>query len=182
MHIAAPALFAGILVMTSQNALADNCPETLDFSKKRLAEDAVVNLCQAYRGKVVLIVNTASKCGYTHQYEGLESLYRKYKDRGLVVLGFPSNDFGSQEPGNEKQIQSFCRLTYSIEFPMFEKTEVAKGTKDPLYRTLAKQAGEYPQWNFHKYLLDRSGKLVASFPSRSEPEGEQIIKAIEELL
>lgn len=182
MHIASHALLAAVFLMTSQNALAENCPETLNFSKKSLAQDTVVNLCQAYLGKVVLIVNTASKCGYTHQYEGLESLYRKYKDRGLVVLGFPSNDFGGQEPGTEKQIQSFCRLTYSIEFPMFEKTEVAKGTKDPLYRTLAKHAGGYPQWNFHKYLLDRSGKLVASFPSRSEPEGEQIIKAIEELL
>lgn len=182
MAIARHLVVASLLMISSQHALAANCPETLNVSKKRLAEDSVVNLCQAYQGKVVLIVNTASKCGYTYQYEGLESLYRKYKDRGLVVLGFPSNNFADQEPGTEKQIQRFCRQTYSIQFPMFEKTDVAKGTKDPLYRTLAKHAGEYPQWNFHKYLLDRNGKLIASFPSRSEPEGEQIIKAIERLL
>jgi glutathione peroxidase len=158
------------------------CPETLDFKKRELAGDAVIDLCQAYQGKVVLIVNTASKCGFTYQYEGLETLYRKYQDQGLVVLGFPSNDFAGQEPGSEQQISNFCRNTYSIEFPMFEKSYVRQGVAEPLYETLARLSGEYPRWNFHKYLLDRSGNLVGSFPSRVEPESKQIVDAIEKLL
>ena len=161
---------------------ASDCPETLNFTKRTLAGKESVNLCKEYLGKVVVVVNTASKCGYTYQYEGLEALYRKYKDRGLVVIGFPSNDFGSQEPGNEKQIQDFCRLTYGVEFPMFEKTHAARYNADPLYQTLGKISGEFPQWNFHKYVLDRSGKLVASFNSRVEPQGSKMIATIEELL
>jgi glutathione peroxidase len=158
------------------------CPVTLDFTKRTLASDRIVNLCKEYLGKVVLVVNTASKCGYTPQYDGLEALYRKYKDRGLVVLGFPSNDFGGQEPGSEKQIQSFCRLTYGVEFPMFEKTRAAKANADPIYRTLGDMAGEYPQWNFHKYVLDRQGRLIASYNSRIEPQSKALIETIERLL
>lgn len=160
----------------------NSCPITLDFTKRALASDQAVNLCQEYLGKVVVVVNTASKCGYTPQYDGLEALYRKYKDKGLVVLGFPSNDFGGQEPGNEKQIQSFCRLTYGVEFPMFEKTHAAKANADPLYRTLGDMAGEYPQWNFHKYVLDRQGRLIASYNSRIEPQSKTLIETIERLL
>ena len=158
------------------------CPETLNFTKRPLAGKEAVNLCKEYLGKVVVVVNTASKCGYTYQYEGLEALYRKYKDKGLVVIGFPSNDFGGQEPGNEKQIQDFCRLTYGVEFPMFEKTHASRYNADPFYKTMAKISGEYPQWNFHKYVLDRNGKLVASFNSRVEPQGSKMISTIEELL
>ncbi|MDX1431667.1 MAG: glutathione peroxidase [Gammaproteobacteria bacterium] len=158
------------------------CPQTLDFTKRALNSETEVNLCEQYLGKVVLIVNTASKCGYTYQYEGLESLYRRYRERGLVVLGFPSNDFGGQEPGSERQIQSFCRLTYGIQFPMFEKTRVAAANADPMFRVLAERAGEYPRWNFHKYLLDREGRLVRSFDSRTEPEGAALVGAIEALL
>jgi glutathione peroxidase len=158
------------------------CPITLDFTKRALASDQEVNLCKEYLGKVVLVVNTASKCGYTPQYDGLEALYRKYKDRGLVVLGFPSNDFGGQEPGSEKQIQNFCRLTYGVEFPMFEKTRAAKANADPIYRTLGDMAGEYPQWNFHKYVLDRQGRLIASYNSRIEPQSKTVIETIERLL
>ena len=171
-------LFFGMMLI-AQSAVAAECPDTLDFNKRELAGEDKVNLCQAYLGKVVLIVNSASKCGFTHQYEGLEQIYRNYKDRGLVVLGFPSNDFGGQEPGSEQQIQSFCRNTYSIEFPMFEKTRVRKGVADPLYQVLADYAGEYPAWNFHKYLLDREGRLVGSFPSRIAPESKQLLEAIE---
>jgi glutathione peroxidase len=158
------------------------CPETLDFTKRELAGDNQISLCKAYLGKVVLIVNSASKCAFTPQYEGLEALYREYKDQGLVVLGFPSNDFGAQEPGNEAQIQSFCRNTYSIEFPMFEKTRVRKGNADPLYQVLASKAGEYPGWNFHKYLLNREGVLVGSFPSRVKPQSRELVNAINDLL
>jgi glutathione peroxidase len=170
------------LPAASQAADQTQCPETLNYSKRSLAGQNNINLCKEYLGKVVVVVNTASKCGYTYQYDGLEALYRKYKDKGLVVLGFPSNDFGGQEPGTEKQIQDFCRLTYGVEFPMFEKTSVSKYNADPIYQTLARISGEYPQWNFHKYILDRNGKLVASFNSKVEPQGGRMIQTIEELL
>jgi len=171
-----------LMFLLSFPALSVSCPETLNFKMRQLAGEEVVHLCETYRDKVILIVNTASKCGYTYQYEGLEELYGKYQDRGLVVLGFPSNDFAGQEPGSERQIQDFCRNTYSIQFPMFEKSHVREGVADTLYRKLAGQAGEYPRWNFHKYLLDRSGKLVGSFSSRVEPQDTKLVNAIEKLL
>ena len=176
------AITASFISVNSIAATNANCPETLNFTKRTLAGKESVNLCEAYLGKVVVVVNTASKCGYTYQYEGLEALYRKYKDKGLVVIGFPSNDFGGQEPGNEKQIQDFCRLTYGVEFPMFEKTHASKYNADPIYKTLGKISGEFPQWNFHKYVLDRNGKLVASFNSKVEPQGSKMITTIEGLL
>lgn len=165
----------------SQSAAAA-CPATLDFTLRSLGGTEPVHLCEAYAGKVVLIVNTASKCGYTPQFEGLENLYEQYRERGLVVLGFPSNDFGNQDPGSEKQIQTFCRLTYGVRFPMFEKTHAAERTADPLYRQLGELAGEYPRWNFHKYLLDREGRLVGSFPSQIRPDDRRLIEQIEALL
>lgn len=158
------------------------CPETLDHKVQTLVGKRQVHLCKAYLGKVVLIVNTASKCGYTPQYDGLEKLYHKYKSRGLVVLGFPSNDFGGQEPGNAKQIKEFCRLTYGVKFPMFSKSHAAQAQASPLYQTLGKLAGEFPAWNFHKYLLDREGKLVASYASKIEPLGSDIERQIVSLL
>lgn len=161
---------------------ADNAGGLLDHEARRLGSDEVVNLKDEYAGKVVLIVNTASKCAFTGQYEGLEALYAKYKDRGLVVLGFPSNDFGGQEPGSEKQIQDFCRLTYSVRFPMFGKTQVKEGQADPLFRGLAEAAGRYPQWNFHKYLLDREGRMVDNYLSWTSPQSDAVIEAIERLL
>lgn len=163
----------------SQIASAD-CPAALDFDKRRLAGDETVNLCEAYRGKVVLVVNTASKCGFTGQYEGLEALYDTYKDQGLVVIGFPSNDFGNQEPGTEEQIKEFCRLTYSVEFPMFEKTSVKKGKADPMFEVLAQQSGgTYPKWNFYKYLIGRDGKVVAAYNSMTSPKSGRLVKALE---
>jgi glutathione peroxidase len=172
-------LLGGLLMSTHAAA---NCGPALDFELRRLAGDETVKLCDAYQGKVVLMVNTASKCGFTGQYEGLEALYAKYKDRGLVVLGFPSNDFGNQEPGSEEQIQQFCRLTYSVEFPMFEKIHVKKGNADPLYQYLAEQTGVYPKWNFYKYLIDRNGKVVDYFSSITSPESKKLVNAIERLL
>ena len=167
---------------TSGNVMQADCPKTLDFNFRTLGGEETVNLCEKYRGKVVMIVNTASKCGYTPQYDGLEAIYRKYKDQGFVVLGFPSNDFGGQEPGSEAQIKTFCRLTYGVEFPMFEKTNAAKRNADPIYRTLGQIAGEYPEWNFHKYLIDRNGNLVASFKSAVTPQSDVVINKISELL
>jgi glutathione peroxidase len=138
-----------------------------------------VRLCEEFSGKLVLVVNTASKCAYTDQYEGLEALYSRYKDRGLVIAGFPSNDFGAQEPGTEKQIQNFCRLTYSVNFPMFAKTSVTQANADPIYRDLAAASGNYPRWNFHKYLIGRDGQLVSDFPSHVAPSSERLLDAIE---
>ena len=158
------------------------CPPALDFSVRTLAGTEQVNLCQRYLGKVILVVNTASRCGYTPQYDGLEALYQRYQDRGLVVLGFPSNDFANQEPGNEDQIQEFCRLTYGVKFPMFKKTRVLKEYADPFYRALADQAGRYPRWNFHKYLIDRQGRVIRDFPSSVRPDDPALISAIESLL
>ncbi len=136
------------------------------------------SLCQ-YAGKVVLVVNTASQCGYTPQYEGLEALYRRYKGKGLVVLGFPSNDFGGQEPGSNPQIAEFCTNLYAIDFPMFAKSELRA---NPLYRQLARASGQAPRWNFHKYLIDRSGKRVQSFGSAVEPDDPKFVGAVEHLL
>jgi glutathione peroxidase len=158
------------------------CAPTLDPELRPLTGEEPVRLCDVYGGRVVLVVNTASKCAFTPQYEGLEALYERYRARGLVVLGFPSNDFGAQEPGSEKQIQEFCRLTYGVRFPMFEKTHAAEGRADPLYRRLAGLAGEYPRWNFHKYLLDREGRLAGSFPSAVRPDSPELVRAIEDLL
>lgn len=175
-------LAAGALLNGTGEAAAADCPSSLDFEKRRLAGNEMVRLCDAYRGKVLLVVNTASKCAFTGQYEGLEAIYRKYKDRGFAVLGFPSNDFGNQEPGTEKQIRDFCRLTYSVEFPMFEKVHVKKGKADPLFEKLARETGAYPKWNFYKYLIDREGRVVDYFSSMTSPEGAKIVSAVEKLL
>lgn len=156
-----------------------DCPATLNFTLRTLGTDKEVNLCQEYRGKVVLIVNTASKCGFTPQFEGLEKLYKDYKDRGFMVLGFPSNDFANQDPGSEQEIENFCRLTYGVQFPMFEKTHAAKENASPIYQTLGALAGEYPAWNFHKYLLNTKGELIGSFTSFVKPQNEQLVKLIE---
>lgn len=172
-----------LLLGFSITAVAGNsCPEALDYYKRPLAEKEPVHLCEAFKGKVVLIVNTASKCAYTSQYEGLEALYDRYKTRGLIVAGFPSNDFAGQEPGTEKQIQTFCRLTYGVQFPMFEKTNVSGASAEPLYRYLSAVTADAPKWNFHKYLIDRYGKVIASFPSHVEPENTKLLQAIEKLL
>lgn len=167
---------------STTQAPAGPCPPLLDLSLRRLAGDEPINLCEAYRGKVIMVVNTASKCGFTGQYEGLEALYRKYQDRGLVVLGFPSNDFMNQEPGNEEEIQKFCRLTYSVEFPMFEKVSVKKGSATPLFERLAAAGAPYPKWNFYKYLIDRNGNYVDYFASITAPDSDKVVKAIEQLL
>ena len=154
------------------------CPAVLKHSFNRLQDEAPQNLCQ-YAGKVVLVVNTASYCGFTNQYEGLEALYGKYKDKGLVVLGFPSNEFGKQEPGNNKEIADFCFNTYAVKFPMFSKTVVYGSGKNALYADLAKATGQTPQWNFHKYLIDRSGKRIDSFASEVTPGDKALVAAVE---
>ena len=154
----------------------------LDQDFRPLASRDQVNLCEAYEGKVLLVVNTASKCGNTRQYDGLEKLYEDYRDRGLVILGFPSNDFMGQEPGTEEEIQEFCRLTYGVEFPMFEKTSVREGDAHPFYVELANAAGTYPTWNFHKYLIGRDGKVITEFSPRTQPYDNQLVAKLEQAL
>lgn len=154
----------------------------LDHDYRRLAGKDVVNLRETYAGQVLLVVNTASKCGFTPQYEGLEAMHARYRDRGFSVLGFPSNDFMGQEPGTEEEIQAFCTLTYGVKFPMFEKVSVRGSEATPLYRELAAATGEAPAWNFHKYLVGRDGVVIASFGSRTTPDDPALVAALEKAL
>jgi glutathione peroxidase len=135
-------------------------------------------------GKVLLVVNTASECGFTPQYADLQRLWEQYRDRGLVVLGVPSNDFGAQEPGEEPAIAQFCSERYAVDFPMTGKVKVIGGDAHPFYRWIAETLGEdaAPRWNFHKYLVDADGELVAMWPSKVEPLSEEVLEAIEDAL
>ena len=132
-----------------------------------------------WRGKVLLIVNVASKCGFTPQYAGLEKLWRDYGDKGLVVLGFPSDQFGHQEPGNAEEIRNFCSLTYDVSFPMFAKVEVKGKNATPLYKDLTTKSKSKPRWNFHKYLIHKDGMTVESFSALTKPDSKKLIQAIE---
>ena len=172
-------LFALALLLPLAVAVAGAKGGLLDRSYRPLAGKTPVNLRQAYAGKVLLVVNTASKCGYTPQFEGLEALHAKYKDKGFAVLGFPSGDFMGQEFGDEKQIQEFCTLTYGVKFPMFEKVHVKGGKATPLYKDLLAATGEAPKWNFHKYLIGRDGRTVTSFGTRTKPDDKALVAAID---
>lgn len=157
----------------------------LDFTMKGI--DGKPVKLDSYKGKVILIANVASKCGYTPQYEGLQALYKKYESQGLVVLGFPANNFLGQEPGSNEEIQTFCKLKYNVTFPMFSKISVKGDDIDPLYRYLTSKEtnpefGGDITWNFNKFLIDRSGKVVARFETKEKPEGEKIVGAIESAL
>jgi len=168
-----------LLALLSASTFAWSCESgLLDQTFRKLASTDQVNLCESYTGKVILVVNTASRCGNTPQYDGLEKLYEEYREDGLVVLGFPSNDFFGQEPGSEENIKDFCRLTYGVQFPMFEKTSVKEGAAHPFFESLADAAGTYPTWNFHKYLIGRDGRLVREFSPRTQPYDTQLVAAI----
>lgn len=175
-----PAVVHAQTLLNEQHA--PSCSQLLDFSFKRLGQEHSEHLCESYQGKLLLIVNTASKCAFTPQYDGLEKLYSDYQDKGLVVLGFPSNDFAGQEPGTEKQILSFCRVTYNVNFPMFEKVHASADKAHPFYQRLALATGEFPGWNFHKYLITPEGEVVASFKSFVAPDDPDLIKKIEQNL
>lgn len=173
--------------LTGGTAMAQQKAKTLkdksayDFSFHKIDGGALP--LSSYAGKAVLVVNTASKCGFTKQYEGLQDLYETYKDRGLVVLGVPSNDFLSQEPGSNEDIKKFCETTFGITFPMTEKVHVKGAEADPFYLWASVQPqGEVPGWNFHKFLLSPQGKLVGSFSSRVEPDSKELVAAIEQNL
>jgi glutathione peroxidase len=174
-------VIAVLLCLASAPALA--CSDLLDREFRPLAGKDKVNLCERFDGQVLLVVNTASKCGFTPQYEGLEALHQKFAGRGFAVVGFPSNDFMGQEPGTEDEIREFCTLTYGVKFPMFEKVTVKEGSAVPFYDELAREAGgQYPAWNFHKYLIDRRGHVVASFGSKVKPDDAKLVGEIERLL
>jgi glutathione peroxidase len=169
-------------VVTPGETAVQICGENSDFRHHLLDSDQQESLCERFRDKVVLVVNTASRCAFTDQYDALERLYAKYREQGLLVVGFPSNDFGNQEPGSEKAIKDFCRMTYGVAFPMYGKTRVRGDQADPFYQALAQAAGERPHWNFHKYLLDRQGRLIGSYNSFTPPLGGTLRKAIEHAL
>jgi glutathione peroxidase len=186
LKIFAPYLLSCAIVVIAGTAQAQSpatagCPALLQQNFDRLQDEKPQSLCQ-YAGKVLLVVNTASYCGYTSQYEGLEALHAKYASRGLVVLGFPSNDFGQQEPGDSQQIADFCFNTYGVRFPMFSKSSVIGKSANPFFASLAKVTGEAPAWNFHKYLINRQGQPVASFASAVTPGNPGLISAVEKEL
>ena len=166
-------------VLGAPGAAAPACPALLDHRFNSL-QGKPVDLCE-YANRPILVVNTASKCGYTPQFDKLEALYKRYRSRGLLVIGFPSNDF-NQELATNKEIASFCRLTYFIEFPMIEKSSVTGAAADPFFKQLRAAAGEAPQWNFHKYLIAPDGKTVYSFRSQVEPDSREIMSRLSPML
>ncbi|MBC7649131.1 MAG: glutathione peroxidase [Vitreoscilla sp.] len=177
------ALLVGLFSVSAMHAAtpADGtCPALLQQNVLRLQDEKPQSLCQ-YAGKVVVVVNTASFCGFTPQYEGLEALHAKYKDQGLVVLGFPSNDF-SQETGSNKQIADFCENTFGVKFPMFTKTSVTGKDASPLFKQLSAKTGTTPKWNFYKYVISRNGQNVESFNSMADPKSKSFIREIEKQL
>ncbi len=164
---------------------AEKMNSIYDFSLKDIDHKEVP--LSKYRGKVVLVVNVASRCGYTPQYEGLQKVYMKYKDRGFVILGFPANNFMAQEPGTDEEIRTFCSAKYSVTFPIFSKISVKGDDIHPLYKFLTSKEtnpdfGGDIKWNFNKFLVDKSGKIIARFEPKVTPESDQVIQAIEKAL
>lgn len=169
-----------ISLLCASPAQADACRALLQHEFQILHDTRSQNLCD-FQGDVLLVVNTASRCGFTPQLEGLEALYKRYNARGFTVLGFPSNDF-FQELGNEAEIASFCLENYGVTFPMFSKSSVRGKNANPLFKALAEQSATAPKWNFYKYLIDRQGRVVDVFSSRTTPDAEELVQQIETLL
>lgn len=178
-------LFAIFALLLPAAATAFAASNVYDFTLDAL--NGTPTPLASFKGKVMLIVNVASQCGYTYQYEGLQALYAKYKDQGLVLAGFPANNFGEQEPGSNAEIGAFCKSKFGVTFPMFSKISVAGGDKAPLYQFLTdknsnpKTGGEI-QWNFTKFLVDRDGKVIARFEPATEPQSKEVTAAIEAAL
>lgn len=177
-------IFKLLLICTtllSVTAYSQSCPTALNFKFPRLQDEVSQDLCQ-YQGKVILVVNTASFCGFSSQYEDLEKLQTLYGPKGFTVLGFPSNDFGKQEPGSNKEIADFCKNTYDVKFPMFAKSEVSGSRANPLFKHLIEKSGTTPKWNFYKYLINRRGEVVDSYNSMTKPTSKSVTSKIEKLL
>jgi glutathione peroxidase len=171
---------AAMLMLLSTSALAD-CPAILDYETRKLRSQESISFCQAFENKVVLMVNTASRCGYTPQFAELEALYNKYKDQGLAIVGFPSNDF-RQEYSSEEKVADVCYVNYGVSFPMVATSSVRGGGANQMFKRLQAATGEEPGWNFNKYLVSSDGKKVVHFPSSAKPLGGDIETAIQELL
>lgn len=180
--IVAALVFCGLTGLAAPAAAAGPavCPPLLQHSFARLQDEKPQNLCQ-YAGRVLLVVNTASFCGFTPQYEGLERLHARFQPAGLVVLGFPSNDF-AQESKSNKEIAEFCENTFGVKFPMFAKSAVRGSDANPFFRQLAERTGRAPLWNFHKYLIARDGTVVANYSSLTAPDNAALVRAIEQQL
>lgn len=164
----------------AQPAAGAACPALLQHTFPRLQDERPQPLCQ-YAGQVLLVVNTASFCGFTSQYEGLEKLYARYRAQGLVVLGFPSNDF-LQEKGSNREIAEFCENTFGVKFPMFAASAVRGADANPMFRQLAARTGRQPLWNFHKYLVGRDGQVIANYTSVTRPDDPALVRALEQAL
>lgn len=170
---------AGLVLATVASVTSAACPPLLDFRLKTI-EGKTLDLC-AFEGKPILVVNTASRCGFTPQFEKLESLHQRYGAQGLVILGFPSNDF-RQEPGSNQAVGDFCRTLYGVKFPMIEKSSVTGDAANPFFRKLATLAGEPPRWNFHKYLVAPDGRTVHSFQTHVEPDAPMVVDRLVPML
>jgi len=168
-----------LVALSAMAGMAMGASSVHEFTMKALDGKQVP--LASFKGKVMLVVNVASQCGYTYQYEGLQALYMKYKDRGLVLTGFPANNFGGQEPGSDAEIGAFCKSKFGVTFPMFSKISVKGADKAPLYQFLTQKGGEI-QWNFTKFLVDGNGKVIARFESAVEPDSTEVISAIEAAL
>jgi len=172
----------GLVLWNSAQAKPDEqCPAVLNHEFPRLQDEKTISLCD-FKGQVLLVVNTASFCGFTNQYEELEKVHSQYKSKGFSVVGFPSSDFGNQEYKSNKEIAAFCNNTFGVKFPMFAKTVVKGDSAHPLYKQLAKASGEQPGWKVHKYLINRKGEVVGTFKSGVSPTSPQITQAIRRAL
>ena len=186
MKILSTILFIGAMMMNADSAISsEKKSEKTAYDFSFTAADGNKKLSLAdFKGKVILVVNTASKCGFTSQYGDLEKIYEEYKDKGLTIIGVPSNDFGNQEPGSNEEIATFCQINYGVTFPLAQKEKVSGGSAHPFY-IWAKETlgfGTAPKWNFHKYLINREGKLIDYFHSTTSPKSSRLKTAIEKAL
>lgn len=172
---------AVLLAGTTLAASANQCIDVLNHSMQQLKTKETIDLCEAYQGKTLLIVNTASKCGFTPQFKALQAMYEQYADKGLVVLGFPSDDF-MQEHNDEAKTADVCYLDYGVKFPMFSTSPVRGDDANPVFKTLIARTGEQPAWNFNKYLVSKDGTVVKHFGSRTKPTDADFVKEVETLL
>ncbi|WP_370630711.1 MULTISPECIES: glutathione peroxidase [Photobacterium] len=179
--ILATAIATASATFTTVQAAEPECPPLLNHEFTKLNSADSVNLCQQFQGQVLLVVNTASQCGFTPQYEGLETLYQTYKDQGFAVIGFPSNDF-FQDRGNEENTAKVCYLDYGVTFPMMNRSAVRGSDANPVFKQLTNDSGITPKWNFYKYLVDRNGKVLTVFASTTKPNDPKLTQSIEQLL
>ncbi|EOD9419667.1 glutathione peroxidase [Vibrio campbellii] len=169
------------LLSTSSMAFASSCPDILQGKQRLLNSTEEIALCDAFKGKTLLVVNTASQCGFTPQFEQLEQLHQAYKDQNFAVVGFPSNDF-RQDRGSEEKTAKICHLDYGVTFPMMARTSVLGENANPVFAEITNQAGVTPKWNFYKFLINKDGKVVATFPSSTSPTSTTLTNMIEQQL